>query len=299
MIFWRILDNKLYSVKETDALGFEESEGLRIPDEYLNNKEFIVMRTCHGLGDWGIISVMPRLLKEKYPDCKVYLPSPKLLENLFSQHQNNWSIWNNPFINVKYVFDNNPYIDGYKDEIDGEVFHDHYRIYNKNNVDIPIVEQMLKFWQFDKNEYQDSQPELYWSDDERELGDSIIKEHVGNIDFGALLISNRFGTQYSKYDEKSYKNDFKKTTKLLKDNQLPYFYWCHKPLDELGFDFIDKALDMRHMNLRIQLYIKSKAKLNISNQCGANHLVARYSKCYEIQRQFPIGMNFVRGEIYI
>ena len=33
MIFWRIVDNKLYSVNEVDELGFEESEGLRIPDE--------------------------------------------------------------------------------------------------------------------------------------------------------------------------------------------------------------------------------------------------------------------------
>jgi hypothetical protein len=56
---------------------------------------------------------------------------------------------------------------------------------------------------------------------------------------------------------------------------------------------------MKHINLRIQLYIKSKAKVNISNQCGANHMVVRYSKCYEIQRQFPIAHNFVDGEIYV
>ena len=35
MIFWRILDNKVYAIHETNKLGFEESEGLRIPDEYL------------------------------------------------------------------------------------------------------------------------------------------------------------------------------------------------------------------------------------------------------------------------
>ena len=40
MIFWRILDNNLYPIKEIDKLGFEESEGLRIPDEYLNNQKF-------------------------------------------------------------------------------------------------------------------------------------------------------------------------------------------------------------------------------------------------------------------
>ena len=46
-----------------------------IPDEYLDKKEFIILRTCFGLGDWGIISSFPRKLKEKYPDCKVYTPS--------------------------------------------------------------------------------------------------------------------------------------------------------------------------------------------------------------------------------
>ena len=41
------------------------------------------MRTASGIGDWGIISAIPRLLKEKYPKCKVYVPSKKLLKKLF------------------------------------------------------------------------------------------------------------------------------------------------------------------------------------------------------------------------
>ena len=39
MIFWRILDNKLHSVGEVEQLGFEKTEGLRIPDEYLERQE--------------------------------------------------------------------------------------------------------------------------------------------------------------------------------------------------------------------------------------------------------------------
>ena len=87
--------------------------------------------------------------------------------------------------------------------------------------------------------------------------------------------------------------------KFLKDNNLPYFYWSYKDLDDIGYDSVDKALDMKHMNLRIQIYIKCKAKVNISNQCGANHLAARYSDCYEVQRQFPIAHNFIEGETYL
>ena len=88
MIFWRIVDNNLYQINEVKRLGFEESEGLRIPDEYLDKQQFTIMRTCFGIGDWGIISAMPRLLKQKYPNCKIYLPSEKLLSELFKDIQN-------------------------------------------------------------------------------------------------------------------------------------------------------------------------------------------------------------------
>ena len=46
MIFWRIFDNTLYPIKEVNYLGFEESEGLRIPDEYLDKQEFTILRTA-------------------------------------------------------------------------------------------------------------------------------------------------------------------------------------------------------------------------------------------------------------
>jgi hypothetical protein len=298
MIFWRILDNKVYSAYETDVLGFEKSEGMRIPDEYLDAKEFVIMRTAHGIGDWGILSAMPRLLKQKYPDCKVYLPSMKLLEELFGHLQDNWSMWYNPFENMEAVFKNNPYVDGYLDNISGDVFHDHYRVYDKNNPNIPLVEQILKFWQFNITEYEDSQPELYWSTEEIELGDKIIEEYVSNRDFGCLLISNRFGTQHGKYHKSSYENDNKKIIELVSSNKLPYFYWTYKPIEEFDFNFIETALDMHNMDLRMQLYIKSKASINIGNQCGTNHMVVRYSKVCEVQRQFPLAHNFVKGENY-
>ena len=194
MIFWRILDNTLYPVKETNELGFEESEGLRIPDEYLNKKEFIVLRTTWGIGDWGIISAIPRLLKEKYPDCKVYIPSSLLVKKIFGVDTN-----------LMYdIFNNNPYVDGFKDSIKGEIFHDHYRIYNKDKKDIPLTEQILKFWQFNEDEYKDSQPELYWSEKEIKLGNQIIEKYIGNKNFGCFLLSERFGTQRGQLDKKNF-----------------------------------------------------------------------------------------------
>ena len=288
MIFYRILDNVLYHVKETKNLGFEKSEGYRIPDEYLERQKFTVMRTANGIGDWGIISAMPRLLKQKYPDCRVYVPSSKLIKKLFGVESNIAEI----------IFKHNPYVDKFKDYILGEVFHDHYRIYDKDNTDIPLLEQMLKFWQFDEKEYIDSQPEMYWSDEEMSIGDEIISKYVGGNNFGCLLISDRFGTQRGVIDS----DTLKRETKAINDNldkSLKYFYFTSSPLRETPFNWINKVLDMKNIDLRIQLYIKSKAKVNLSNQCGTNHLVVRYSKCYESQRQFPLSHNFVKGETYL
>ncbi len=286
MIFWRVVDNKVYPIEETDTLGFDKSEGLVMPDDCLDRKEFMVMRTAHGIGDWGIISAMPRLLKKKYPDCKVYVPSVNLLEKLFGEYVNMWSAWGNPFANVENVFKHNPYVDDFVDEYDGEVFHDHYRIYDTNYPDIPLVEQMLRFWQFEENEYQDSTPEIYFSDEEIELGDRIIAEHTSG-EFGCLLISDRYDYSMDRLIEGAI------------DSNLKHFYWTEKPIEQTSFDFIDKALDMRHMPIRIQLYIKSKAKYNVGNQCGTSQLVVRYSDVYSVQRQFPIAGNYVRGEIYL
>ncbi len=287
--FWRIIDNQVHPVHETEYLGFEKSEGLRIPDEYLDKREFMVMRTAHGIGDWGIISAIPRLLKEKYPNCKVYVPTKKLLKKLFGQDHNN----------VHVVFDNNPFVDEFVDEIVGEVFHDHYRIYDKDNTDIPLIKQMLEFWQFTDKEQMDSQPEMYWSDEEKKLGDAIIHKATDNSEFGCLLISDRFGTQYGKHHKETYDKDVQNFMNILTEYQIPYFYWTAKPISETPFDWINKSLDMKHIDLRIQLYIKSRAKINLSNQCGTNQMMVRYSKCYESQRQYPIAHNFVEGEVYL
>ncbi len=289
MIFWRIFNNGLYNVDEVNKLGFEKSEGLVIPDDYLKKQNFLVMRTAHGIGDWGILSAMPRLIKEKYPNSKVYVPSKKLLQKLFNlQHDN-----------ANHVFFNNPYVNDFVDSMDGEVFHDHYRIYDKENTDVPLIKQMLKFWQFSENEYKDYLPEIYWTDEEKELGNKIIRKYVGDKDFGCLLMSDRFGTQRGKHDGESYDKDVKVMSDVLQKNNIPYFYWTNKPINKTPFNFINTALDLRNVNIRVQLFIKAKAKLNVSNQCGMSHLVARYSKCFESQRQYPIEHNYISKINYL
>ena len=75
-----ILYNEYFqSVAEVSKLGFPNTSDIRIPLEYLENKQFILFRTCHSYGDWVLLSAIPRLLKQKYPDCTLAIPSPKCL----------------------------------------------------------------------------------------------------------------------------------------------------------------------------------------------------------------------------
>ena len=53
------------------------------------------------------------------------------------------------------------------------------------------------------------------------------------------------------------------------------------------------------MPLDIQMYIRTKARVNMGNQCGVLDSLSRHSKVYSIQRQFPVGSNFIKGEIYL
>lgn len=296
MIFWRIYNNTLYDIGTTDELGFSSKDPSFIPDEYLQQKQFVIFRTCFGIGDWGILTAMPRLLKQKYPDCKVYLPSIVLLERVFGKRD----LFDDTYKSVLSLFDNNPYVDGFVDNVHGDIFHDHYRIYDVDNINTPLINQILKFWQFTESEYTDSQPELYWSDQEIFTGNEIIRTYIPNNKFGCLLLSNRFGTNAGNRNVDMLKNDTEKITKLLKDNiDYPFMYWSYKPLMETPFNFINSVLDLRNIPLRIQLYLKSKANLNIANQCGTNHLIVRYSTTYEVQRQFPLKGNFIKGINYL
>jgi hypothetical protein len=278
-LFWRTYNNQLYNIGEVDKLGFPNTDPSYIPDEYLDSKNFVILRTCFGIGDWGIISAMPRKLKEKYPDCKVWIPSPELLRTMFGHLHDNWSSWEDPFQVVHTIFDNNPYVDGFIDSFEGDVFNDHYRIYEVDEE--PLLKQILKFCQFD--DFNDIEPELYFSDDEHLFADTVIKNHCKG-EFGTLLLSNRFEG-----------DGLNKIQNVINQYNLPMFYWIKTPDVDLSFN---KALDMRHINTRIQLCIKTKAKFNVGNQTGMNDTIANYSPTYTVARG-KLGSNVIQSEIYI
>ncbi len=290
MQFWRTYNNKIYPLFEVKSgeMGFPSSDPSYIPDEYLEKQNFIILRTCFGIGDWGIISAFPKKLKEKYPNCKVYIPSIKLLEQMFGELSSMWSSWESPYNVVHTIFDNNPYVDGFIDSFEGDVFNDHYRVYNFRE-EVPLLEQIMRFWQFDN--FDDIEPEIYWSEKERELGDKIIEYHCKG-EFGTLLISNNFKNE-----------NLDKIQDKIAEFNLPMFYWLKTPNIELNFK---KALDLRNIDVRIQLYIKSKAKFNVGNQCGVNDTISNYAPTYTVPRisskenNFcPLGTDIIKSQHYI
>ena len=229
------------------------------------------MRTCHGIGDWCIISGLPRLLKEKYPDCKVYVPSSTMLKNLFGNMLNNWGYGTYDCSQITHdIFSNNPYVDSFIDSFEGEIFHDHYRIYDENNDKIPLSEQMLKFWQFKKKEYLDSTPDIYFSKEEKSFGDKIL----GSLkNFGYISVSSTYGTTAN--------------TKVLRDKikeygDITWFYYGENPIEDTDLNFIKKYISIKPMNLNIrqQMYLKCQAIVNVGNETGMALWGAKYSDTY-------------------
>ena len=267
-LFYRIYNNQLFSAGDTPLLGFNTNEPLYIPDEYLENGEFLIMRTCHGIGDWCIISGIPRLLKEKYPNCKVYIPSSKMLKDVFGNMMNNWGYGLYDASRVtEDIFKNNPYVDKFVDYVDGEVYHDHYRIYDSTNSKIPLTTQMLKFWQFTDDELTDTTPDIYFSDDEIKFG----KELLGNVkNYGYIGVSSTYGSTAD--------------TQLLIDKikeygDIHWFYYGENPIEETNLNFVKNYTSVKELNLNIrqQMYLRTNALVNVGNESGMTLWCAKYS----------------------
>ena len=276
-IFFRINDNQLTSAGETKRLGFSSKDPMFIPDDYLEKKEFIVMRTCHGIGDWCIISSMPKLIKQKYPNCKVYIPSSNMLKNIYGTMLNNWGYGTYDCSQITHdVFENNPYVDGFVDNFGGEIFHDHYKIYDENNDEIPLVEQMLKFWQFTDEEINnmDSTPDIFFNNKEIQFGKKIIKRFWDKNPFGYLGLTSTFGNT----------SDTNPLINKVKEFGPKYnwFYYGEIPLKDTDLSFLENVIDVKSLklSLRQQMFLKTKAMVNIGNETGTNLWSAKYSTSY-------------------
>lgn len=289
---WEIKDNQIKTIAKVTKLGTND----KIPMSYLERGEYVVLRTLPALGDWAFLTPMPRLLKEKYPDCKVYLPSLEFLEKTLGFTKKQFATtWNNPLENVYKIFHNNPYVDGFKDEIDGVVYHDMYRSLD-NQERIPLLERMLRFWRFEPEECLDSNPEIYFTEETKRIGDEIIEEIAGNQPYGYLMITGRF-TYHDIYVHGI-------MAKLM-EYDLPYFYDLPVDIEKTRFNFIDKLCevdfntfgDYEDMDIMVKLYIKANAEVNIGNQTGVTDCICRYSDVFVTPRF--LHDCYLRGENYI
>lgn len=301
-------DEYFRSICNTNKLGFDKNNPRFIPEEYLEGKFFVIFRTCHSFGDWVILSAMPRLLKEKYPNSTVVVPSPELLKKMYPT-----GMWLNKHenfhINVSEVFTHNPYVDGMVDDdvLRMPIYHDHFRIYDPDNTNIPLTEQMLTYWRFDPLTITDSAPELYWSDEEKKIGDEKIKEVFCNNPFGFLYIDDSFfeGIDESKLigimDPLAEKRKFIQK-KINEVDNITWLYYAGKDISNTHYTTKSKAIDVRGLKttLRIQNYIKSKSKLLIGHQGGyGSDCMSRYTECHVVPVSKPINEHFIRTTNYI
>ena len=299
------LDEYFRGKAEVNKLGFSSDNPQFIPPEYLDNKCFILFRTCHSFGDWVLISSVPRFLKQKYPDSTVCVPSPECISKLYSP--DNWlNRSSNPFNNVIQIYENNPYVDGMIDELPQgmPIYHDHFRIYDPNDLNILIAEQMLKFWRFDPKEITDSAPEIYWTDEEKKIGDQIIGDTFGKESFGFLYIDDSFYIHQE--EERIPRMNVKRQIIQSKINEfanLPWMYYAGKDISETIYKTNTKSVDVRNLKVtpRVQNYMKSKSKVVIGHQGGyGTDCVSRYTTCYVVPLYAPaINEHFIRTTKYI
>jgi hypothetical protein len=290
MVFWKFIDNQIHPIYETDQLGFPIGTEI-LSNKYIQNvKEIALYRSCHAFGDWAMISAFPRLIKQKYPDKSIFIPSESLINRMFGYMKNNWNSWSNPFKNAQLVFKNNPYIDGEFNSFEGEILSDHYQIYDPKNLYEPIVNRLLRVYHFLEEEIIDSLPELYFSQEEIYKGDTLIQ----NIPtYYSLIITEKH--KFGKKDNV--------LLELMKQYNCPCLYWSATPIENTPYNSIKNKINIKDLtnDLRIQLYIRSKAQANFGTQTGVNDVMVRYTPVYVIPHEnynFTAG-DFLKEQYYI
>ena len=271
-IFYRIFNNQIFPIESVDRLGWATNEECFFPpDEYFDKGEFVIHRSCHSIGDWGIISAMPRLLKQHYPGCKVYVTSEKMIESIYGpadkNPQNVWGIWANPYMNVKNVFEHNPYVDAFIDSYDGEVYHDHFRIREFKNQNDPLVLQMLRFHKINLELTDDYVPDIFFSEEEIERFEKIRKQYFGTSDYGSFSYRhvNNIKTQEKILHVQE---------KLDKYRDLPFMYYCDMDHQfNLDVRFNTKGIT----DIRLLLYLICHATVCTGTQTGIYDTCSRYT----------------------
>lgn len=314
---WYIKNDKLHDLGiEVPYLGvpydqIKNGNVNTLPEDY--DGWFPFMRMCYSIGDLGIVSGIYEALKIKYPKIKIAFASKEYTNHIFGPNwmdKWNYNSQNTGATNVDVVMANNPYID--KIFGIGEfdfVFTDHDRSYTElihdgemiRSVDEPLAEQILRRFGFTDEDIIniDSRPRLYFTNEEVKKCESIIKEYIGDHNYGCLLLASRLehlkgrpweGEEHLFPHLKEYKN-------------LPVFYYAEYNLNNTLWDtFFPHRINFSELNLtlREQIYIKSKALFNTGYQAGITDLSSGMgSNVVTLCPYKTIRENCIRGTRYV
>ena len=178
-------------------------------------------------------------------------------------------------------------------------------IFDETNDEIPLMNQMLKFWQFKDDEMIDTTPDFYITDEESEW---FRKFHDFQInEYGYISASSTFGD--------TAEPDVMLDKIKEHDEDMVWYYYGEVPLSESHFNFLKNVIEVKPLDLTIrqQQILKINAIVNYGNETGMNLWTAKYSKTYilnnktygpihgssrERKKPFKSG-NFVKGVTYL
>lgn len=327
---WGIVNDRVIDLGEVDYLG--------IPYEYLETKDkellpsiylgwptpsiveipqgykgwFPFLRFCYSIGDLGLISGIFEALKTKYPNIQIAFPSKKYLREVLGEKTlSRWSYstkstWET---NIDNVLANNPYIDYYFNIGDfNKIFTDHDRAYTGlifdgetvRSWDEPLAEQILRRFGFTDQDINtiDSKPKLYFTDQEIEEGERVLKEHIGDRPYGCLLFASRLERFNKRWD--SDKHLFKEAERF---KGTPCFYYSTFNIEDVGWkEIFPNLISFSELNIpiRIQMYLKHKAEFNLGYQAGITDACSGGNSEIITLCPYPtIRENCIRGVKYI
>ena len=288
MVQYKIEYDNVLGVRQCDYLGDNYQPGYVSPYDYNNIELFPFTRCCFSIGDWGIVSALPRILKELNPNLQFYIPTPNWISNVFP-NVNGWKYQGiDPAKSVELVFANNPYVQYFDTGNFTTVFSDHDRCNRFGNE--PLAKRILRYFGVDEQVISklDVRPELYFTEEEQLIGNHIINQYTNNNQYGCILLASRLEHLNNCWDINipSIQNLLVEIRKLSLDKDFKFFYYSSFDITKTYWadvfnitehNFINFA-NIKDCPLRIQWYIKSKAAYNISYQSGFNDCVSRYSK---------------------
>lgn len=286
MQIFRILNNKIYGGADVPLVGFPRNQDYPVMED---PDKVLIFRTALGVGDWVMLERLPKAIKKYYPNCKVYLPSPKMIAETFGPMMQNWSSWGDVSKTVELVFANNPYVDGYVDSWEGEVYSDHYRIYDPSNWKTPLVRQMARFYNIPEDFEIDYTPMCYFDPTEHAAGVDLIRRSYGiSGGYNFLHLSNR-----------NTEEDAQLLLNYIQANKFdrtPFVYYYTGDIHQTIFKTLDLRWNIATVsNARMQFFVKSCAMNVIGNQTGATDVICGLTKVHSLHHSERLEETFRVG----